>query len=77
MAGRCAEAKYCAGRFLYDALGVDTQLRMFRGKAAPLGHQEAIKCGQCVCQDCPVRVWLGARDQGSCSPILVLYRPLL
>ena len=54
-AGRCAEAKYCASRFLYDNLGVNIQLRTFDDKEALLGDQKAIKCGQCVCQDCPVR----------------------
>jgi hypothetical protein len=58
--GRCAEAKYCASRFLYDNLGANIQLRTYAGFEAPLGHQKAIKCGQCVCQDCPVRMRLGA-----------------
>ena len=58
--GRCAEAKYCASRFLYDNLGVNIQLRTFDDKEALLGDQKAIKCGQCVCQDCPVRMRLGA-----------------
>ena len=53
--GRCAEAKYCASRFLYDNLGVNIQLRTYDDKEALLGDQKAIKCGQCVCQDCPVR----------------------
>jgi hypothetical protein len=71
---RCAEAKYCAGRFLYDAPVVgDIQMRTYGGFEADLVHNhKAIKCGQCVCQDCPVRVWLGTRDQCTCSPILVL-----
>ena len=49
-AGRCAEAKYCASRFLYDNLGVNIQQRTYDGHLL----QEPIKCGQCVCQDCPV-----------------------
>jgi hypothetical protein len=77
MEGHCAEAKYCAHRLLYDAPGADIQLRMFGGKLAPLGHQKAIKCGQCVCQDCPVRMWLDARNLGAGSPILVLCRTVL
>ena len=53
--GRCGEAKLCASRFLYDALGVNIQLRTFSGKLAVPSHQlEPIKCGQCVCKDCPV-----------------------
>jgi hypothetical protein len=53
--GRCAEAKYCASRFLYDTLGVNIQLKTFEGKVADLHeHQQPIKCGQCVCKDCPV-----------------------
>ena len=52
-AGRCAEAKHCATRFLYDNLGVNVQLKTFDGKVAD-HHQKAIKCGQCVCKDCPV-----------------------
>jgi hypothetical protein len=47
---RCAEAKYCASRFLYDNLGANIQQRTFDGHL----HQDPIKCGQCVCQDCPV-----------------------
>jgi hypothetical protein len=53
MEGRCAEAKYCASRFLYDALGVNIQLRTYGGLEED-HHQKAIKCGQCVCEDCPV-----------------------
>ena len=58
--GRCAEVKYCASRFLYDALGVNLQLRTYDGLETPLGHHEAIKCGQCICQDCPVSVRLAS-----------------
>ena len=59
--GRCAEAKYCASRFFYDEFGTDIQLRTFDGKAAALGHhQEPIKCGQCICKDCPVSARLHA-----------------
>jgi hypothetical protein len=55
--GRCSEAKFCATRYLYDNLGVTIQLRTYDGVAATLGHQqEPIKCGQCVCQECPVRI---------------------
>ena len=54
-AGRCAEAKHCATRFLYDNLGVNAELRRFDGKVGDLHqHQQPIKCGQCVCQNCPV-----------------------
>ena len=61
--GRCAEAKYCASRFLYDALGVTIQLRTYNVFEADLVHnQKAIKCGQCVCQDCPV----SARPPAAC-----------
>ena len=60
--GRCGEAKFCATRYLYDNLGVDIQLRTFDGKVATLGpHQEPIKCGQCVCRDCPVSARPGRR----------------
>ena len=55
--GRCGEAKFCASRFLYDALGVNIQLRTYDGFAATLHHTpDPIKCGQCVCEDCPVIV---------------------
>ena len=68
--GRCDEAKRCASRFLYDALGVNIQLRTFNGDKAPLGqHQQSIKCGQCVCKDCPVSERL-RRIPADCLPAL-------
>ena len=69
--GRCGEAKYCASRFFYDQFGTDIQLRTFGGEKATLGHhQQPIKCGQCVCKDCPVsgrlRWMQAARLLGAC-----------
>ena len=70
--GRCAEAKFCATRYLYDALGVDIMLRTYEGNAATLGHhQEPIKCGQCVCEDCPV-----SAGPGTCCPRRLPHRAL-
>ena len=72
---RCAEAKYCASRLFYDEFGTDLQLRTFGGKPAALGHgQQPIKCGQCVCKDCPVRPrlrsWGCGAGPGAGRPVL-------
>ena len=49
--GRCGEDKFCASRFLYDALGMNIELRTYTGFEATLHHeQQPNKCGQCVCK---------------------------